>query len=346
MNLDLHIGTPKTGTTSIQKFLENNKNALSKQGILYPSTLRLFPNSSNHRIFSWIGIDKVRFKKELIIYKKHNKNFFGEDSNIISLELKKFEEELKLSKKNKCIISSEHITSYGLNNVEKFKKITDKFFNKTRIIVYIRNPIDRIFSGLNTKIRCGKAFEKIKYPPLINKKLIKEWSEIYGEENIVVRLFNKNDLIENDLIADFCAQTKISLNNNFVYPNKENESLNFYQLKYLNYINSKVPRFVDNKINPNSVNVALFVKNNFQSPVRYLPTKEEYHDVENKSFEENEWIRRKYFPDKSYLWSKYEKGFRKNKNELFDFSEEELILLKAIVLLFNKDCIKSGKLNN
>ncbi len=36
----LHIGIPKTGTTSIQSFLFNNRDQLLEAGILYPLTRR------------------------------------------------------------------------------------------------------------------------------------------------------------------------------------------------------------------------------------------------------------------------------------------------------------------
>jgi len=40
INLYIHIGLHKTGTTSIQNFLTLNENILSKKGYLYPATGR------------------------------------------------------------------------------------------------------------------------------------------------------------------------------------------------------------------------------------------------------------------------------------------------------------------
>src|SRR5947209_14208464 len=40
----LHIGTEKTGTTSIQKFLAKNRPVLDEQGIFYPRS----PGNQNH----------------------------------------------------------------------------------------------------------------------------------------------------------------------------------------------------------------------------------------------------------------------------------------------------------
>jgi len=37
MNLYIHIGAPKTGTTSLQHYLRRNQDNLARQGVLYPS---------------------------------------------------------------------------------------------------------------------------------------------------------------------------------------------------------------------------------------------------------------------------------------------------------------------
>lgn len=46
--LYLHIGTPKTGTTSIQEFMVCSREALQKHGICYPDiqkNLQIFPQT-------------------------------------------------------------------------------------------------------------------------------------------------------------------------------------------------------------------------------------------------------------------------------------------------------------
>ncbi len=44
MELYLHIGTEKTGTTSVQKFFRANREVLAQNGIIYP----LAPGKQNH----------------------------------------------------------------------------------------------------------------------------------------------------------------------------------------------------------------------------------------------------------------------------------------------------------
>ena len=48
VDIILHVGRPKTGTTAIQNFLTKNKSTLLEQGILYPHTGRFSERSNNH----------------------------------------------------------------------------------------------------------------------------------------------------------------------------------------------------------------------------------------------------------------------------------------------------------
>ena len=45
----LHIGTPKTGTTSLQRFLSANSRLLEESGFLFPKFGFSYPNVSSYR---------------------------------------------------------------------------------------------------------------------------------------------------------------------------------------------------------------------------------------------------------------------------------------------------------
>ena len=48
VDIILHVGRPKTGTTAIQNFLAKNRSKLVEQGILYPQTGRFSEKSNSH----------------------------------------------------------------------------------------------------------------------------------------------------------------------------------------------------------------------------------------------------------------------------------------------------------
>ena len=69
MNLILHIGTEKTGTTSIQKFLKKNIDQLGRNGVFVPRTPML--DSGNHR---WVPLfaNNDGFSDDFIVSRQFN----------------------------------------------------------------------------------------------------------------------------------------------------------------------------------------------------------------------------------------------------------------------------------
>ena len=47
--LYLHIGTPKTATSSIQKFLAQNREVLESEGYVFPKSLHRYLNVNSRR---------------------------------------------------------------------------------------------------------------------------------------------------------------------------------------------------------------------------------------------------------------------------------------------------------
>ena len=73
--LYLHIGTPKTATSSIQKFLKENWDVLQEHGYFFPESLHMYPGVNARRNAHFL-VGKVqnekgeRDKKKETIYLK------------------------------------------------------------------------------------------------------------------------------------------------------------------------------------------------------------------------------------------------------------------------------------
>ena len=64
----LHIGTHRTGSTSIQRFLANVEEALAKRGVIYPKTGRPDTDWSNrygHHLLHWSLVGKHGVSSDL-----------------------------------------------------------------------------------------------------------------------------------------------------------------------------------------------------------------------------------------------------------------------------------------
>lgn len=74
IKLILHVGTPKTGTTSIQTYLDKKQRKLRGRGILYPHNLKSFHNANAPK-HQW-------FEKNLVT--THLTHFLENFKNIIA----------------------------------------------------------------------------------------------------------------------------------------------------------------------------------------------------------------------------------------------------------------------
>lgn len=137
----LHIGLPKTGTTSIQEALAQTANQLGVHGIMFP----LFPGTAsaggNHSMpMKWLG----GFSRDIP---------FGRYEEY--LDVKKAGEtwrEVAVSNHHKLIISGESICRFPLENLRNLERELSKISaeNATiRILLLVRNPKSLFVSWRN-----------------------------------------------------------------------------------------------------------------------------------------------------------------------------------------------------
>ena len=330
MKLFLHIGTLKTGTTTIQEFLRKNKELLKKQDILIPSSISY---NGNHR---WLTV---------LAYEKNIKDDFTREvfknkselrKKLINKKLKEFKQEISSSNENICIISSEHL-SHRLKtkkDIRNLKKILDELFDEITVILYIRESMSGAISLHSTLIKQGKQFDGIDsnwYSNVINNlNIIKTWEKIFSKKNLKIKLFDKVEFVNDDLIQDFCSECNIKITSSFSISEKANKTLSLDQMKYLNYLNKFFPRFVDGRVNKKRGRLTDFIIKNFQSSNFFLPTKKEYQLFQEHFADDNDYIKREYFPHKKQLWSPYKQGFAEKENVINELSEREIEFLNAI----------------
>ena len=102
MHVSLHIGTEKTGTTTIQRFLALNRALLASEKILVPASL----GATNHRLLPALVQD------DSIIDDLMRERNLLEQSDRESAKLRwrsEFQNEVNASSAECCVISSEHL---------------------------------------------------------------------------------------------------------------------------------------------------------------------------------------------------------------------------------------------
>ena len=296
----IHIGTMKTGTTTLQRFFRRNIPTLTKKGILYPKTL----GKQTHVLLTALALGNEKKNNQMRILEKNNiksSNFYNEISN-------SFEQEIKTGNYKNLLLSSESM-SLLLNTTEEIhslKKFLDKFCSTYKIVVYLRSQHELAISNFSTNCK-HQAKEINFFPEAAIKKgffnyegLLDNWEKVFGFENIMPRIFSQDELLDGDIKKDFCNifgwnWEKFEDTKNF------NESINADAQRFLLEINKFIPMIVGNKLYRYRGNLAQLVSLNNKGE-GLLPTRkdtEEFLELFEKS---NERLRKKWFPERKVLF--------------------------------------------
>ncbi|WP_413662455.1 hypothetical protein ACG1BZ_14635 [Microbulbifer sp. CNSA002] len=190
MKIYVHIGSDKTGSTSIQSALSQNQNTLRAKGVEYP---KLHKQDNHHE----------SLVRELRTGKK------GESWHRLSKVI--------ASKPNHLILSAEAFCTLKKAEISRFKEWINH--SDTNIIAYIRRADEYLESGTMQRLKSATSFNAFKRHYLIAKHLpalfdpyvysaafkthfVKSWRAHYPT-SMIIRPYNKQQWEMNDLISDF-----------------------------------------------------------------------------------------------------------------------------------------------
>jgi hypothetical protein len=225
-SLILHIGSHKTGSTTIQSFLRNNSRLIDGYGWKLFCLKKNGLKSGEGNVNSWI-------------------NFMGERENFeakLDLDLVK---ELGRMDGNAIISSEELSWVFDESHIEEIAIALRNVFDDIKIVVYFRRQDDAIVShyqqGFKRKNSTaarfyGRSLEPA--PPIVagyhdkyldynNKYLM--WASAFGKANVLVRWFQRESLVESDVLVDFLTLIGIDVLD-IDLPKKDNQSLSKYSI--------------------------------------------------------------------------------------------------------------------
>lgn len=243
MNIVIHIGWHKTGTTSIQVFLKNNAHKLIHENKLY------YPNEGlvgcGHHAIPWAvrGIEQSPWGKLSIT-----------DETVLVRQA--IENGKKLGCEN-LVFSSEEFCSFSEQEILRLNEILSGENHKITIVAYIRRQDLLIESAYNMEVkwwvsRLTEDFQqyiKNKIPYIKYDLILDSWANVFGLENIKVRVYDTNLMPQNDIRLDFCNLTGIDPINLMFDNRRSNRSLGPKSLTFLRILNRfKIPRKLHEKI--------------------------------------------------------------------------------------------------
>ena len=139
----LHIGTGKTGSSSIQKTLSRNRAALKSLGISYPK----YGHPTNHEELN-IPIKGDKGPRAI------RERFKREEEDFESYRQRLLEEFLgDLNSNSDSIISAEHLYTLNQERINFLKQQFEKCgIDRVKVIIYLREPVSLYKSQLGDQI--------------------------------------------------------------------------------------------------------------------------------------------------------------------------------------------------
>lgn len=211
----LHIGTEKTGTTSLQALLHANRETLAGQGIAYLSTAgRAEARGLAAAVLNEdMPDDYLRF---LGVDGEDARRAYREDT----LAAWRAQLESLPADIHTVVISSEHFHS-RLRRPEELRRLADllgPWGSEFRVVSYLRRQVDVMNSFYSTELKNGgtrtllEAAGKMCRPGnhyFNYRQVLELWGEVFGEEALCPRLFTRPTRQGEGVIEDFLSLLSI-----------------------------------------------------------------------------------------------------------------------------------------
>lgn len=244
----LHIGTHKTGTSSIQHYLSKNAPALRRRGIVVPAAAGSV-NHYNVPLFALSDEDlsPLRFNHSLV-----TPEAVVDFRNALLASIKA--EAATWTEQEAIVLSSEHLMS--LRDPGEFDRLkallTTMGPRPVRIVIYLRRQDAYYVSAYAQHIKGGSTAPWLSQESFDHLELdygltLARWESAFGRDSLCVRVFEGGQLTGGDAIADFMSVIGCDGLDNFQV--MKNVSLDARSTEFLRRINPWFPRFTENQPN-------------------------------------------------------------------------------------------------
>ncbi|MES2474364.1 MAG: hypothetical protein V4640_01195 [Verrucomicrobiota bacterium] len=209
----IHIGMPKTGTTSIQVHLVKLGQGEGWQYVAIGKSPSM--NREMHAMFGtrpekWYWFEKRGVTKE--------------ELEILRQRLRKgLARTIRRSQAENIILSSEALSLIHKSGVRQLREFLEPLFDEIRIIGYVRPPAGFMVSFFQQRLKNGaESFGRMAGPQY--RERFEKYDKIFGRENVTLRKFEPATFPGGCIVRDFCEQVGIQLPDS-VAIDRVNESL-------------------------------------------------------------------------------------------------------------------------
>lgn len=256
----VHIGTEKTGTTTIQRFLADNRRHLARDGVLYPVA---GGREGSQWGYAACALDQP-WTTDL------GREFGIDDAAGLAafrtaLQSALDDEAAAHPACDTLLISSEHLHSRVTTPeaIGRLKAFLEPYAQDFAVVLYVRRQDRMAVSRFSTALKVGfnnpRVFPRPRQTSLPYyfdfERIYHHWESVFGQPAMRVRIFEQNRFEGGELLMDFCAACGLDRGDKSI-PARANESLDQAGLHFLREVNNQLPRMLGARVNPVRVGLA------------------------------------------------------------------------------------------
>ena len=251
MKITLHLGSVKTGSSSIQACLSEGSGWFRQGGWLVPEALKPRPSFDNHIVLPALFCDE-RHRQRL-------GRLAGQGSSETNAAFaervhERFAQEIRRARRNGCdrmILSSEHLASRvtRTEQIGKLRRWLEHFGEVQRIVVFLRRQDELWYSLYSTRVKSGASVRFSTRGPsvdnhIFNHRLMLEpWIDVFADTPMTALAFESEHFRSGSVVAVFLETLGIG-QMALRMPDAKNLSLDPEALEILRRFNSVANRVV------------------------------------------------------------------------------------------------------
>jgi hypothetical protein len=199
VRLVLHIGTPKSGTTSLQEFLQRNRETLATLGVYYAAPKRTVTANAIGNALNRGDNARVR-----AFFETHARRAGKAGAHTVVVSAERLYGLWHRGQRDEEAFEHQRMRVCAL------QELLPAAFEKTEITCYFRRPDRFLESFYNQKVKSQTYSEDFQEfvvsmkPAVLYARNMQLWADVFGKENCLPRVYDA-------VVSDFC-ETALGLN--------------------------------------------------------------------------------------------------------------------------------------